>query len=240
MRSIVVAYEDKYCEELHLLIKALRRDRQQPAVILESRTVKGTGGFANEVRRLLRDRLKQTKQPPDRVVCVGDADRPRDLVPHGLEAPKGDDRQAIHAWVLELERMWRQYLIENAHVGADDETRLRVACLRWSKESLLIASPDALRGYAARRRADSRLQALLEMCDPKPTELGDHAFMTSYRKPGKCLDDVFQTIENRGYKKGRDDEDLLREHITPNAQIRDQLLRRSPDLSRLLDELGSE
>lgn len=49
MSSIVIAYEDDYHEELHLLIKALRRDRGLPGLILEGRPVRGTGKFGHEV-----------------------------------------------------------------------------------------------------------------------------------------------------------------------------------------------
>lgn len=35
MKSVVLAYEDQYCEELHRLIEALRRDAGQPGLILD-------------------------------------------------------------------------------------------------------------------------------------------------------------------------------------------------------------
>jgi hypothetical protein len=61
VRSIVIAYEDKYFEELHRLIKRLRVDHGLPGLCLEPRSVQGTGGFINEVPKLLRTPLKQTK-----------------------------------------------------------------------------------------------------------------------------------------------------------------------------------
>ena len=79
MRSIVIAYEDDYHEELHLLVKAMRRDRGLPEMLVEGRPVRGTGNFVHEAPRLLRTPLKQTKLPPDRVVCLADADRRRIL-----------------------------------------------------------------------------------------------------------------------------------------------------------------
>jgi hypothetical protein len=37
--AIVIAYEDAYHEELHRLVKALRRDRGLPGLILEAQPV---------------------------------------------------------------------------------------------------------------------------------------------------------------------------------------------------------
>jgi len=48
---------------------------------------------------------------------------------------------------------------------------------------------------------------------------------------------MFQAIRSRGYKEGLDDEDLLREQIAPHGDRRAQLLRRCPDLGRLLAHL---
>jgi len=237
VKSIVVAYEDKYCNELHLLVKALRRDAGAPAMILEPRSVRGTGRFANEVPRILRDRLKQTKLPPDRVVCLGDADRPQNLVPDAEPAPQGD-AQAVENWVLALEQSWRAILISEAHISDTDSERLRVVCLRWSKESLLVACTDALRAYALERERRDALDAVLNTCEPCPTKLDDAEFSQRYRKPGRCLDDVFGAIDNRRYKKGRDDEDLLRDQIRPSQERREEVLRRCPDLRRLLAALA--
>jgi len=45
-------------------------------------------------------------------------------------------------------------------------------------------------------------------------------------------------IDNRMYKKGRDDEDLLRGHVNPREDRRSQVLRRVPDLDRVLASLA--
>ena len=95
MSSIVIAYEDDYHEELHLLVKALRRDRGLPGLVLEGRPVRGTGNFVHEAPSLLRLPLKQTKLPPDRVVCLADADRPQNLVPGAPSPPLEADSIAV-------------------------------------------------------------------------------------------------------------------------------------------------
>jgi hypothetical protein len=48
---------------------------------------------------------------------------------------------------------------------------------------------------------------------------------------------VFQAVKSRNYKKGLDDEDLLRDQISPNEVRRAEVLKRCPDLGRLLREL---
>ncbi|WP_437683394.1 hypothetical protein [Sorangium sp. So ce131] len=237
MRSIVIAYEDKYCEELHRFIKRLRNDNGLPGICLESRSVQGTGGFINDVAKLLRTPLKQTKLPPDRLVCLADADRPQNLAPDAPVAPSSDDNDALDRWVFELEKSWWDFLVREAHLHAESTARLRVICLRWNKESLLVASPDALVDYADKHKRRDQLQSLLDACNPRPTMLADADFILRYRKTDSCMDNVFQAIENRNYKKGRDDEDLLRDQISPNEARRAQVLKRCPDLERLLREL---
>ena len=61
--------------------------------------------------------------------------------------------------------------------------------------------------------------------------------MSSFKKPDDCMDRVIRAVADRRYKKGRDDDDLLRTWITPNDARRAQLLSRCPDLARLLCEL---
>lgn len=238
MKSIVIAYEDRYCDQFHGLIKRLRRDRGQAGVILEAASVRGTGGFVNEVPKLLRLPLKQTKRPPDCVVCVADADRPTNLVPGANEAPIGRDKDALERWTLEFETAWLTHLVEKTNLPAEDATRLAAICIRWNKESLLIASPDALIDYASKRGQTLALAALLAKCAPSPIDLEDALFLVDYRRPDNCMDRVFQTIEGRNYKKGRDDEDLLRDQLGAHDERRAQVLRRCPDLNRLLDILA--
>jgi hypothetical protein len=234
--SIIIAYEDDYHEELHLLIKALRRDRGLLGIILEARPVRGTGNFAHEVPSLLRLPLKQTKLPPSRVVCLGDADRPQDLVPGASSAPIGADGPALDQWVVELEARWREHLVRTSNLSDEQASRLCVCGVRWSKESLLISCPDALLAHAGRRR--EQVKALLEACVPAPMTLEASDFVLKYQRPADCLDRVFQVISGRRYKKGRDDEDLLRDQINPHPTRRAEVLSRCPDLERLLGMLS--
>lgn len=122
MKSILIAYEDQYHQKLHLLIKRLRRDRGLPGVILEGRSVRGTGGFINEVPTLLRMPFKQTKAPPDRLVCLADIDRPGNLVPGTQGAPSSDDLAALGRWVREFEVSWHGHLSTELHLS--DETKI--------------------------------------------------------------------------------------------------------------------
>jgi hypothetical protein len=236
--STLLAYEDQYHDNLHLLIKKLRRDAALPGIILEKTTVRGTGGFINDVPKLLRTPLKQTRKPPDRLICLADADRPQNLVPGSPGPPAGDDGTSLDSWIVELEAAWLEHLRGRLNLPPADETRLRVVVLRWSKESLLIASPDALLEYAQKHERGPQVRALLANCDPDPWKAADREFMTAYQEPRSCLDVVFREIEERSYKKGRDDEDLLRDHIIDNHQRRTELRRRCPDLDRLLAELS--
>ncbi len=235
MSSILIAYEDEYHEELHLLVKRLRADRGVPGLVLEKATVRGTGNFVTEVPRLLRTPLKQTKAPPERVVCLGDADRPRELVPGAQPAPPEADAASLERWVLDLEKSWQNHLVRASNLSNVQSSRLRVLCLRWSKESVLVACPDALLAHAGSRR--EQIAKLLGECVPPPATLDDAGFVVHYRRPGECMDQVVQTIAGRKYKKGRDDEDILRDQIKASPARRAEVLVRCPDLERLLDLL---
>jgi hypothetical protein len=237
-RSIVIAYEDQYCDKLHLLIKALRRDRGQPGLCLEARSVHGTGGFAKEVPRILRTLLKQTRRPPDRVVCLADADRPQNLTRDAPPIPGVGGRAALDAWVVALEAAWHKALLRDAPLQADAAAKLTVVCLRWSKESLLAASPEALLAYAEEQQRREQVTALLKRCEPCPTGVDDSDFVTTFRRPNECMDQVVREIAGRKYKKGRDDEDILARHIKPSDARRAEVLRRCPDLERLLAALA--
>jgi hypothetical protein len=239
MKSAVIVYEDAYHEELHALVKALRRDLGHPGVILEPSTVRGAGGFVTEVPRILRTPLKQTKAPPERVVCLADADEPGGLAPGAAAPPAPGSPQEIETWLTRLETDWQKHLADEGHLDGAAVARLRVVCLRWSKESLLVASPSALVALANGGGEVAKVEAVLGACSPDPRQITDDAdFLLRYRKPQRCLDQIVRAVFDRGYKKGRDDEDLLRERVRPDAERRGEVLRRSPDLGRLLDALS--
>lgn len=62
--------------------------------------------------------------------------------------------------------------------------------------------------------------------------------MTTFRRPDECMDQVVREIAGRKYKKSRDDEDILARHIKPSDARRAEVLRRCPDLERLLAALA--
>lgn len=233
-KSIVIAYEDNYCDQFHLLLKRLRRDLGQPELILEARPVKGTGQFVNEVPKLLRTPLKQTKCPPDRVVCVADADKPGNLVPRAEKAPPTASLAELDQWVSHFDASWLNYLKQECKLPEEAITRLHVASLRWNKESLLIASLAALREYAKARECSKEVEQILGECKPHPENVPDLEFIAHYRDPQSCMGKLIQAVERRGYKKGRDDEDMLKQYISSNDERRRQVLARCPDVARLL------
>ena len=238
MKTVLVAYEDKYCDAFHLLVKALRRDQGLGDVILERATVRGTGGFMRDVPKLLRLPMKQTKRPPDLLVCVADADRPKNLVPDAPACPTGNDLKALDAWVEALESSWKDRLVTENRLGAPDATRLRGLFIRWNKESLLTASPEALEDHGNVLQRGQALAGLLAACSPPPATVADIDFLATYRTPQRCMNDVITTVAKRKYKKGRDDEDIIRERIAPDRTRRDQVFRRCPDLARLVQLLA--
>lgn len=239
LRSIVVAYEDQYCDALHLFLKNLRRDHGAAGIVLEARPVGGTGNFTREAPKHLRLPLAQTKTPPDRVVCLGDADKPTNLTADAPVRPVEASTAALDAWILDLERTWRTSLIRGAKLSDPDAARLSTVCLRWNKESLLIACPDALVSYAQKLGGDAAVRTwLTTRCDPDPHHVLDREYTSTYRRPDQCMGDVIRQFAGRSYKKGRDDEDILKQHVIPDPQRRAQVLARCPDLARLVAELA--
>lgn len=111
-----------------------------------------------------------------------------------------------------------------------------MVCLRWNKESLLTAAPNAILDHALEHQRHEAVRAHLNACVPSPLTLEDGAFLLQYRSPQQCMDAILGLIADRSYKKGRDDEDLL-DRISQGDAHRQALLRRCPDLARLLDLL---
>jgi hypothetical protein len=236
--STLIVYEDAYHEQVHGLVKALRRDLGRTGSILEGEPGRGTGQFENMLGPLLRKPLKQTRARPDRVICVADADRPANLAgPSAPPRPSSASSDALTRWVLDLEGAWKARLVVAARLVAEEQERVEVVCLRWSKESLLVACPDALLEYAAHRAEEVR--AVMAGCRPDPMDVDDPDFVALYQSPGACMDAVLRAMsgEQRKYKKGRDDEDILRDAIRPHRDRRDQVLARCPDLKRLVDRI---
>ena len=84
-----------------------------------------------------------------------------------------------------------------------DPEKIHGLFLRWNQESLLIASHDA---EAAMKRLGVRelspLRAYLRGCSPSPAQLPDEQFTDTYRKSGKCLEDMLKAAGARTTKKG--------------------------------------
>lgn len=233
-RSVVVVYEDEYCEELHRLVKRLRKESGRGGV-LEPATATGTGGFQRDLPRILRTPLRFPKAPPDLVICVGDADTPANLV-EGAPLPPGG---ATDRWVAEFEAHWRETLIKKARLSPADGERVRTIVLRWNQESVLVAAPAAIVDYARRYDREAPVRSLLAACDPSPLGLADAAFVDTYRHPGRCINDLMRAIfPARKYKKGRDNDDILRDHILPSPERVAEVRARCPDLVRLVDAIG--
>lgn len=240
MKSIVIAYEDKYFNKLHDLVKRLRKDRGDVGHVIEPRPIQGTGNFIREVPSLMRTPLAYPKHPPDLVVCLADADRPGNLVPNAPPAPMSKIAAELDAWVLNLEQAWRQHLAKQCNLDEKAAARLRTVCLRWNKESLLLSSPEALCDYAREYGCEAAVRATLAGCSPSPLELADGAFFAEYRDPEGCMHLVCKKIHDRKYKKGIHDENILNKYVLAAGADarRAEILRRSPDLARLLDVLA--
>lgn len=204
-------------------------------------SARGTGGFAQELRRRIDQVLPrgaEARSKVDRVVCVADADRPSNLVPGFRAAPAPGNEALLEAWVRELESAWKAHLVKTAHLDASQSARVEVLCLRWSKESVLIAAHDALVA-ACEAPLRPQVDELLAKCIPAdPRSTPDEGFTDRFRDPQRCVEQVLRAGKSEPYgryKKGRDDEDILREKVTPAHY--EALLKRCPDLVRLLDLL---
>lgn len=233
MTWTLLAYEDKYIEHLHRLVKAIRRDRGGAPCVIESESVGGTGKFERELGPMLGRRDKRTRAPAARVICVADADRPTNLAAGSAPPrPAQETAATLDAWVVSLEDAWRAHLIAKARISPDDVPRVAVCCVRWSKESLLIACPDALIEHAGINAEEVRDQ--IRACDPDPDTTPDAEYCVRYQSPSRCMDQVIKRGSGRRYKKGRDDEDILN-IIASDPRRLAQVAARCPDIARLAD-----
>lgn len=231
--AIRIVYEDSYYESLDKLVRRVRRDSTDaPDLLLECVSAQGAGGFLEEARKALRAPMQSTKQRPDAVVLIADGDQPKNLVPNAAKAPSNTSSEQLNSWATTLESQWKDSLVKNGLGG-----NLHTFVLCWSKESLLIAATNALLERAGTQA--NAVQEVFNACKPQsPLTVSDEMFTSTFTTPTDCLHSVFRALEQRNYKKGRDDEDLLRNHITPSAPHRSQVLQRCPDLLRLAELLN--
>lgn len=222
----------------------MRQDLGLPDVCIQRpQTARGTGGFAKEARSLINtpfSRGTEPRAPADKIVCIADADRPQNLVPKFRPAPpKGDP--AVGTWLKELEAAWLSQLVQNARLNEAERSRVETLCLRWSKESLLIAAVDALRAFMDEDRL-AEVDAFLEQCEPSPIATNfapPSSFTDIYRDPQECLKGIFlagKAKDRSKYDKGRDGDDLLKA-IKVNPEFRTLVRARCPDLDRLASAL---
>lgn len=234
-RSVVLFYEDEYYDELHKLVKRLRKASGRGGeLVLEPWSALGTGGFQRDLSRILRTPLKYPKAPPDLVICVGDADRPANLVKGALPSPDGPTAR----WVESFEADWKEALVKSARLTPKDAERVRTVVLRWNQESVLLSSPAALLAYARKHDREIEVRAMLAACHPSPLTLKDADFVDTYRHPDRCMDEIVRAIfKVRRYKKGRDNEDILRDHVLQEPERIAEIRTRCPDLVRLLEAI---
>lgn len=236
MRSIVVIFEDEYCDDLFHLLKTIRtKDLAMPSVAIHGpMSAKGTGGFAAELNRVLPLRFPRGPLPAsaaDIVICVADADRPANLIGKAAaDAIAKREPSMGLSWVLELERLWLNDLQSKVRPGSSPQ--LATCCLRWSKESLLIAGLTTLREYCDDHRR-SLFDDELTRCKPSnPQSITDESFVSTFRDPQGCIHRITMAGRDKPYKKGIDDAALLNE-IRRNDPERACVAARCPDIVRL-------
>lgn len=232
-KFVLVAYEDDYCRALHNVVKALLRERGGNVSLSDPQTAQGTGNFARYVGPWLGQRLRETREQPAGVVLVADADRPGNLVTNHPGPPREGPAAEDDAWIKGLEDAWRASLIQRASLDANRASCLRVLCVRWNKESVLVAALSALRAWAP---SAGSLDAVLKSCPPEPDAVADVEYTATFRRPARCMDTVTRGVAERPYKKGRDDVDIM-DMIHQSPAALDEVQRRCPDLVRLVEKI---
>lgn len=231
---IQLVFEDEYCKTLQELVVALCNDRislrasDEGVDSIELPTAMTAGGdrnFANVLGPALGRPLAETRERPELVVAIADADRPDNLVSGFRAAPGGS---ADDAWLVDLEARWFDALCTDPRVSPH-QARLRTCVLRWNKESVLIAARPILLN-----RKRGAAQSVLDGCVPAYESVADDNFTATYRDPAGCMDRVAQALFGRGYRKGREGNDLTRE-IAWSSEARNDVWRRCPDLRRLVE-----
>jgi hypothetical protein len=226
-RAVLLVWEDQYYDKLNRLIRRVRLDMGgPPRLVLISESAQGNGNFARYVTQRLVRRSPTGQPPPVFVIALADADRYATLVPRFQPPPDGRRDQA--RWSRQLRREWTTQLRQAAQAGGVAEpTRLFGLPLRWSRESVAIASLSALQEWAG-----TDIDPFLSKCKPDPRGLPSWDFAHTYRTPSNCLQSLAKTAKKRPFKKGADAEDILASLIE-NPSQRQEVLTRVPEL-RLL------
>jgi hypothetical protein len=226
-RTVLLVWEDQYYDKLNRLIRRARLDMGGPPhLVLTSESAQGNGNFARYVTQRLVRRSPTGQPPPSFIVALADADRYETLVPGFQRPPDGRREQA--RWSRKLRRAWTTLLRQVAQAGGVTQpTRLFGLPLRWSRESVAIASLLALQEWAG-----IDINPFLSRCKPDPRGLPAWDFAHTYRTPSNCLQSLAKDSKRRSFKKGADAEDILATLIE-NDSHREEVLTRVPEL-RLL------
>lgn len=229
---VALLYEDEKYKQFDLLIRRLRRaSGGPPNLAIEPIPAFGYGGFRKEIRRLISYPLpRRPRVKPAHIVALADGDCPAQLVPGAPAPPPSASDQ--DAWCRALETAWHQRLTND--LPTEDRARVHTVVLRWSRESVLIACPEALSSSGADRAALD--QFLANQCKPDPRTVADADYVSTFTRPQDCLERAF-TAFGRHFKKNREGEDIFR-RIADDHSLHARVLARVPDLRHLVDLLN--
>lgn len=228
--SLLVAYEDTYCQELdRTLRRAVQRD-EALSVPRDFHPVEGVTKFPRFIGhdwRRFRDHgfPVKGKPRPEAVLCIADADA---VASHfGVEAPG----RPYAEWVARADQEFTTLLRKETR----EPDRVHGAVLRWNLESTLIAAHDeseAMQRLAGLELLDTaRLDGFLQDCTPDPRSVADEAFTDTFERPQRCIADLATRMGWRRLKKGDVRKDDALAWLT--AHQLDKLVRRVPDLDRI-------
>lgn len=170
----------------------------------------------------------------DYLICVADADRAEECCP-GL-APPPPPPSGTQDWVNNADASWTTHLRQIAA-----NISVSGMFLRWNKESVLLTAHDLEDLYSvvgvSRPPNLEGVNAYLQTCNPRPYEVSDKLFNDSYRRPLKCLQELFKAAQVGSLAKNDVAFDTILERLRENVPARTKCLARATDVRKVGAEI---
>ncbi len=231
--TLLVVWEDRYCDELHRLLKRSVRYIRSVNLPMNKESVEGNGKFKNYLKTtwpIVRKTGFLRSSPIDYLICVADADRASKCCTSIREPTPSAD---LTEWIKASNEKWTEELRDFTSLDPD---RIHGRFFRWNKESVPAACYDSNEVLAKLGIPNPRiLDNFLDKCKPvNPRTAEDADFTHQFRKPGNCLKEGF---ENVGIKWPGKNAQIIDDAIGKASEVHlEKLLKRLPDL-RMLAEL---
>lgn len=237
MARVLVAVEDTYYQPMERIIRRAceSEDGVNLRHLVKFLPVQGDGGFGKFINRDFNIAISGGIPKFGKVeglCCILDADSAgRSL---GVDKPPIDSA-GLEEWHESASEAFRAKLIG---WGVPEDFPLHGVLLRWNLESVILATydrwwePNALRALGIQATNPSvKWEERLKSCRLDPRSVEDTEFVSQWRSPGKCVNDLIQALGGGQLAKKDPRRTDLINAVTKHKSDLESILARLPDVA---------